>query len=101
MIFRWPIKDFLKDFPFLVENQRDNLERSLMSKMNIPVMLFDSDELMEKTSKTRIYLHSEKMHERNILLEPSFYKSHFNVKKAVDTFCTDSLESMSETPKIE
>jgi hypothetical protein len=92
----------MREFQFFIEGKGDMIDKSIMSKLNIPILLFDSDEIRSKHSyiKARIFIHSEKMHERNILLEPNFYKNHFAIKIELNMFCTDDVESAREITKI-
>lgn len=101
LIYRWPIKDFLREFQFLTEVGQNAIERSLMAKFNIPFLLFSGDELLERPNKGRIFLHSEKMYERNNLLEPAFYKNYFQAQKTVGALCADTVEGMKEPSRVD
>lgn len=64
-----------------------------MNKLNLPILVFDNEELRPKDTeqRLRIYIHNLKMYERNILLEPSFYKTKLAIKMESTGFCSDSV----------
>jgi hypothetical protein len=60
----------MREFQFFIEGKDERIDKSIIAKLNIPILLFDSDEVQSKQShlKMLIFIHSEKMYEKNISL---------------------------------